>query len=173
MEATLYPSLDAYYQALAMTTLPSAADAAIGAGLVVLPIATWVGGIVAIFAAPWWAAEAAIKEDNFQTGFSQGYVMALLRWEWNQVRDRFARLYVLDIYQDNELNVTRVKAYNSGLVAGYKFGNSLTDQSKDLQLKYLRKLAGHPSAGNWTRQDQISFVISLAGRFRLLNFPKE
>ena len=81
MEATLYPSLDAYYQALAMTTLPSAADAAIGAGLVVLPIATWVGGIVAIFAAPWWAAEAAIKEDNFQTGFSQGYVMALLRWE--------------------------------------------------------------------------------------------
>jgi hypothetical protein len=170
--AALYDSLDAYYLALARTTLIGGADAAIAAGLVVLPIATWVGGIVAIFAAPWWAAEAAIKEENFQTGFSQGYVMALLRWEWSQVRDRFARLYVLNIYEDNELNVTWVQAYNTGLVSGYRFGKSLSDQSKNTYLKSLRKLAGHPSAGNWTRQDQISFVISLAGPFRLHNFPK-
>jgi hypothetical protein len=172
LEATLYGSLDAYYQALAMTTLPATADAMIGAGMVVLPIATWVGGIVAIFYAPWAAAEEAIKEENFQTGLSQGYVMGLLRWEWGQVRDRFARLYVLDVYQDNELNVTRVKAYNAGLVSGYATGNSLSDEAKHSQLKYFRNLAGHPSAGNWTRQDQISYVISLAGPVRLLNFPK-
>jgi hypothetical protein len=169
LEATLYGSLDAYYQALAMTTLPATADVMIGAGMVVLPIAVWVGGIVAIFYAPYAAAEEAIKEENFQTGTSQG---ALLSWEWGQVRDRFARLYVLDVYQDNELNVTRVKAYNAGLVSGYATGNSLSDEAKNSQLKYFRKLAGHPSAGNWTRQDQISFVISLAGQVRLLNFPK-
>ena len=173
MEATLYPSLDAYYLALARTTLMGGADAVAGAGLVVIPVAVWVGGIVAIFGAPYWAAEAAIKEENFQTGFSQGYVMGLLRWEWSQARDRFARLYILNYYDDNQLNATRVNAYNTGLVSGFKIGQSLTDESKDTQRKALRKLAGHPSAGNWTRQDQISFVIALAGPFRLVNFPKE
>jgi hypothetical protein len=112
-----------------------------------------------------------LRNDNFASGFSQGLIMGLLGWKWRQVVDLFGRLYVLHIYQRPELNEIRVLYYNIGLSMGYHHAATLLPPARAGYLKAVRKDSG-AKAGEWTRDDQVSYVIALAAAFRkrFMNF---
>jgi hypothetical protein len=161
--------LDAYYNSL--LTLYDAERGALmftdaaAAGFLLyggLPVVTMAGVFVAL-GSGYAAAREAVQNENDRIGFAEGFVMGLLGWSGSQVKYLFGRFGVLRIYQaDEELNSIRVKAYNAALAAGYTAAKALPKAAQKEYLSKLRKLAGHPSAGNWTRNDQISFVIDLA-----------
>jgi hypothetical protein len=131
-----------------------------------LPVIVMVGVFVALGAGYEQARELARAEES-ASGFSQGFVMGILGWEWRHVVDRFYRHGVIRINQsDEELNVIRVKSYDTGLKSGFLLGSFLPEEVQRAFVSGLRKLAGHPSAGQWTRNDQISLVISLATAYR-------
>ena len=150
-----------YYANLSAETLSLGGEAAaFGAGA--LPVVTMVGVYVALGAGYYQARELA-REENNKSGFSQGFVMGLLGWEWHQATNRFGRWGVLNINQfDEAINVIRVKAYNAGLKAGYLAAVALPPAAKKAYLSRIRKLAHGAQAGNWTRNDQVSYVIELA-----------
>jgi hypothetical protein len=113
--------------------------------------------------APYLQAREIVRKEETQSGFSQGFVMGILDWKWEHLSTLFYRHGVIRIYQaDEELNNIRVKNYDTGLFAGYVRGHGLSGDAKHAYVSGLRKLAGHPTSGSWTRNDQISFVISLA-----------
>jgi hypothetical protein len=100
-------------------------------------------------------------------GFAGGFVMGLLGWNWNNVKYYFGRHGVIKVYSSDEaLNVIRVNAYNKGLAGGWLFGSMFSPGAKKAILGKTRRLAGHPSAGHWTRNDKISFVMELATTVR-------
>ncbi len=111
-------------------------------------------------------ARELVREWASKSGVSQGFVMGILGWEWRHVMDRFYKRYV--IYTgafDEATDVIRVKAYNASLRSAFMLGTVLPDAENRVFVSGLRKIAGHPSSGAWTRNDQISFVISLAAAF--------
>jgi hypothetical protein len=112
-----------------------------------------------------------LKNDNFASGFSQGLIMGLLGWKWRQVVDLFSRRYVLHMYREQDLNEMRVAYYNLGLRLGYHHAATLTPEARAAYLKAARKDSG-ATAGDWDRNDQISYVIALAAAFRkrFMNF---
>jgi hypothetical protein len=145
----------------AMTAVDGA-EAAANAALVVLPIAAEIATFVALFGAPYWAAEAAYREENTAGGFSQGFVAGLLAWDWGQLVDRFGRRYLHINPSDEEMNRIRVVAYNLGLEAGYALADGLSDDAKKKYLSAIRKRAHEPMPEHWGRNEQISYVIALA-----------
>jgi hypothetical protein len=112
-----------------------------------------------------------LKNDNFASGFSQGLIMGLLGWKWRQAADLFGRQYVLHVYQRPELNELRTLHYNLGLSLGYHHAATLTPEARHAYLKTARKDSG-AKAGDWDRNDQVSYVIALAAAFRkkFMNF---
>lgn len=109
------------------------------------------------------AAREAVKDEHTMSGFYQGLVMGLLGWEWRHVVDRFHRHFIVRIYvTDEALNIIRVRAYNQGLFGGYAFGSAFPADLKKSFLSKIRKLVPNAHAGNWSRNDQISYVIELA-----------
>jgi hypothetical protein len=112
-----------------------------------------------------------LRNDNFASGFSQGLIVGLLGWKWRQAVDVFGRKFVLHVYQRQELNEIRVLYYNVGLSLGYHHAATLTPEARQAYLKTVRKDSG-AKAGDWDRNDQISYVIALAAAFRkeFMNF---
>ena len=145
---------------------------AIGAAAAgVIPVVAQVGVFVAL-GAPYLEARKIIEDENNQAGFSQGWVMGLLFWEWRHVIDRFAMVYLRMNRFDEQADVIRVKAYNLALHAGWLAGfyelsmNDKGENLKDVYLRELRRLAGGVSKGNWSRNEQISYVIALSSAAR-------
>ena len=137
---------------------------AVAAGYI--PVIAQVGVFVAL-GAPYLEARELAKEEESKSGFSQGFVMGILGWEGRHVSSLFYRHGVIRINQmDEEMNTIRVKNYNAALISGFLFGRALPEVLRKDFVRGLRKLAGHPSAGRWTRNNQISFVISLASTLR-------
>jgi hypothetical protein len=146
--------------------IAGAADLALTAGV---PIAVWVGVFVAL-GAPYAQARALVGNENFQSGFSQGFVTGLLNWEWQQVTSRFFKFSAGQMNGfDESLSYIGSNAYNNGLHAGYIHACSLNGDARKALLHRLRALAPGNSAGNWGRSDQISYVIALASGGRRTN----
>jgi hypothetical protein len=144
-----------------------AADLALTAGV---PIAVWVGVFVAL-GAPYAQARALVGNENFQSGFSQGFVTGLLKWEWQQVTSRFFRFSPGQMNGfDESLSYIAANAFNNGLHAGFIQACNLNGDVRKALLHRLRALAPGSSGGNWDRLDQISYVIALASGGRRTNF---
>jgi Domain of unknown function (DUF4157) len=141
-----------------------------GAGAIAaaaLPLVAMVGVFVAL-GSGYAAARKAVRDENTVSGFSEGFVMALLGWEWHHAVDRFGRPYLLRINKiDEATDVIRVNAYNRGLKAGYVTGAALPADAKKAYLREIRKFTGPRGSTIWSREEQISYVIQLAAVARL------
>jgi hypothetical protein len=138
---------------------------AIAAGAI--PIAAWVGAFVAL-GAPYAQARAIVKGENFQSGFSQGFVMALLKWEWRHAVARFGRFSPGQKNPfDESLSFEGANAYNTGLKAGFTHGLSLSKEYRKMVLTRIKNFSRGTKPGNWDRASQIAYVIELAAAARL------
>lgn len=161
----------AYYNELAATTIPFVADTAVIVGIAALPVVAMAGVFVAL-GSGYAAARAIVANENAASGFSQGFVMGLLQWEWRHAVDRF-RMPLLRINRfDGASDVIRVNAYHGGLKAGWAAGSALDATAKKAYLTKLRKLGAVQGPKAWSpdkdaaRNQQISYVIALAAAGR-------
>lgn len=139
-------------------------DAAVTLGV---PVAVWIG-VFAAMGAPYAEARAIVQNANFQSGFSQGFVMGLLKWEWHQAVSRFGRFGPgQKNYFDESLSFISANAFNNGLHAGFIHAALLSPDAKSTMLKRIKSVAHGAGAGRWTRNDQISYVIELATAARV------
>ncbi len=134
-----------------------------------VPIAVWVG-VFAAMGAPYLEARNFVKNENFQSGFPQGFVAGLLKWEWQQTVSRFFKFSPGQINPfDESLSYIAANAYNDGLRAGYVHASYLNEEGRKAILSRLRSLSPSTRAGNWDRLDQINYVIALASAGRRHN----
>jgi hypothetical protein len=149
--------------------LVGAADAAIIVGV---PVAAWVGVFVAL-GAPYLEARAIVRNENFMSGFSQGFVTGILKWRWQNTVALFFKFSPGPPNPfDESLGVIAAKAYNQGLHSGFVQGAGYDDETKKKILKSLKAMSPGTSAGNWDRLRQIAYVIELASAGRKNNFFK-
>jgi hypothetical protein len=137
-----------------------------------VPIVTAVGVWVALGSGYYQAREEAKKEEAM-SGFSQGFVMAILKWDWSHVTARFQRPYLSINKFDEQMNAIRVNSYHGGLMRGFLAGKVLPD---DVKIVSKLRSAGKISAPKeWSRDSdvgrnqQISYVIELAASARRNN----
>lgn len=142
----------------------------VGAGglflTLVVPLGVWVGGFVAL-GAGYAEARNLVRNENFESGFSQGFVTGLLKWEWHQAVSRFGKFSPGQKNPfDESLGYIAANAYNDGLRSGYTHAVFFDDATRKKLLSQLKSHAPHAAAGQWTRLDQISYVIDLASAGR-------
>ena len=150
-----------------------AASLIAGGGSLVLtlgvPIAAWVA-VWVVMGAPYVQAQTLVKNENFKSGFSHGYVIGLLMWEWSHAVSRFGKFSPQFNAADRSLGFVAANAYNGGLRTGYEHARwLLPDDLKKNVLGQLKSLSPNTRAGNWTRLDQIDYVIALASAGRKNN----
>jgi hypothetical protein len=166
--------LDAYYggiialynatQGGLMYTGAAAGSFALTAGL---PIVTAVGVWVALGSGYFQAREEAKRSETL-SGFSQGFVMAIIGWKWNNVVDRFRRPYLSINAFDQQMDVIRVNSYHAGLKTGYLAGLALAETARKEYSSKIRKAGGIKGPKDWSRDSdiarnqQISYVIDMA-----------
>jgi hypothetical protein len=150
-------------QLRASSLLIGGANLALTAGV---PLAVWVG-VFAAMGAPYAEARALVRNENFQSGFSQGFVTGLLKWEWQQTTSRFFKFSPGQINPyDASLSYIGANAHNEGLRAGYVHASRLDEVARKAILNRLKSLSPGTKAGRWDRLDQISYVIDLASAGR-------
>ena len=142
-----------------------------------VPIVTAVGVWVALGSGYYQARQEA-KREEAMSGFSQGFVMAVLKWQWSHVVARFQRQYLSINKFDEQMNSIRVNSYHGGLMRGFLAGRVLPDDVKKEIVKKLREAGNVSAPKDWSRNSdiarnqQISYVIELAGagrRHRLID----
>lgn len=142
-----------------------------------LPVVTAVGVWVALGSGYYQAREEA-KNENTLSGFSQGFVMAILKWKWSHVVSRFQRPYISINKFDEKMNAIRVESYHKGLKAGYLAGMVLPDEAKKAYVKKIRAAGNVHAPKEWSRDgdvarnQQISYVIELAATARKMQIIK-
>ena len=136
-----------------------------------VPLAVWVG-VFAALGAPYAQAKAIVQNANFQTGFSQGFVTGLLKWDWrNHVVPRFFKFGPSHSNPfDESLPYVAANAHNEGLHAGYMHGFIFDDATKKELLDLLKSLSPHTRQGRWNQLDQRNYVVELAIAGRTRNF---
>ena len=146
----------------------------IGGGAIVagaLPVILQVGVFVAL-GAPYYQARKLAKEQNTQSGFSHGFVMGVLNWEWPHAASRFSRKYLRINEFDPEMDRIRVVDYNAGLKSGFAAGAALPEDARRQYRIKFRKAAGRADSGPWSanadaaRLQQVDYVIALAAAAR-------
>ena len=166
--------LDAYYtniialyeatQGGLMYTGAATGSLALTAGL---PIVTMVGVWVALGSGYYQARQEA-KNENTRSGFSQGFVMAILGWKWSHVVTRFRRPYLRINKFDEEMDSIRVNSYHKGLKAGFLAGTALSADAKKEYSRKIRRSGNVHAPKEWSeneddaRNQQISYVIDMA-----------
>ena len=148
---------------VALTGLGAGAGA-IAAGAV--PVLAMVGVFVAL-GAGYAEARAAAKNEGTASGFSQGFVMGTLGWEWHQAVDRFGKFSANQTPMDEAVGFIAANAYNWGLRKGHQAGAALSLEEKRSYLHALRRWSGSRAPRRWTRLEQIDYVIDLAAALRL------
>jgi hypothetical protein len=153
-----------------------ATGAAGAAAAGVLPVITAVGVWVALGSGYYQARQEAKREETM-SGFSQGFVMAIIGWKWDHVVSRFRRPYLRINKFDEQMDSIRVNAYHEGLKKGFLAGLALPADAKKEYSRKIRR-AGHVHGPKeWSRNDdearlqQISYVIEMAGaalRYQIL-----
>ncbi len=132
---------------------------AIAAGAI--PVAGMYGVWMAL-GSGYLGARNNVKRTKFASGYSRGFVMGLLKWDWHHVSDRFGVQRVMHTnHFDESLDGLGAEAYVRALFFGFKVAQGLSDDYKASYLRGLRAVS-NPEKGNWTRNDQISYVISLS-----------
>lgn len=81
-----------------------------------IPVLAW-GGMWAALGSGYLGARTAVDKENSARGYSQGFVMGLLDWEWHHARERFG---VHGIMRSNQFDATldEVKAKGRKSEAG-------------------------------------------------------
>ena len=134
-----------------------------------VPIAAWVG-VFAAMGAPYSEAKAIVTHENFQSGFSQGFVCGILKWEWGHAVSRFGKFGPGQLNPfDESLSYIAANSYNDGLRAGFTHASLLKEDVRKALLSRLKSLSPHTSRGNWDRRDQVAYVIELAAAGRRHN----
>ena len=140
-----------------------------GSGSLVLtlgvPIGAWVG-VWAALGAPYAQARKLVRDENFQSGFSQGYVIGLLKWDWSHAVSRFGQFAPQFNAADHSLGFVAANAHNGGLRTGFEHARLFDDNKKENVLRQLKSLSPRTRAGMWSRRDQIDYVIELAAAGR-------
>jgi hypothetical protein len=135
-----------------------------------VPIAAWVG-MFAAMGAPYAQARGLVRRENFKSGFSQGFVMALLKWEWHHAVARFGRFSPGQPNPfDESLSYERANSYNAGLKAGFTHAHLFNEDARKATLAGIKKLAHNSAPSVWNRNTQISYVIELAAAAIKNNF---
>jgi hypothetical protein len=169
LNADLVAAVNAEKVAAAMSQLRSASLLAASADLAVtagIPVAAWVGVFVAL-GAPYMQARAIVTEENFKSGFSQGYVTRALKWTWSQTTQLFFKFAPGAINPfDESLSYFGANAYNDGLKAGFASASLLPDALLGAFLRRLRGSSPSTRAHSWDRLDRLSYVIELASAGR-------
>jgi len=144
--------------------LVGAAELALTLGV---PIAVWIG-VFAAMGAPYLEARNLVRNENFQSGFSQGFVTGLLKWEWRQhTVPRFFKFGPDQINPfDESLSYIAANARNEGLRAGYVHACGLNEVDRKAILNRLKSLSPSTKAGRWDELDQRNYVIELASAGR-------
>jgi len=136
----------------------------------IVPLAVWVG-VFAAMGAPYAQARALVRNENFQSGFSRGFIMGLLKWDWQHAVQRFFRFGAGQINPfDESLSYIAANAYNDGLRSGFTHARVLDDAVKKELLNRFKSLSPGTAGGRWSRLDQISYVIELAAAGRRNDF---
>ncbi len=164
---TYYSGLIAIYEAQTggLVAGAGAGSLALTAGV---PVITAVGVWVALGSGYYQAREEA-KNENAMAGFSQGFVMAILKWKWYMVAARFQRPYLRINKFDEAMDSIRVTSYHNGLKSGFLAGTVLSDEAKKEYVKKIRNAGNVHAPKQWSgdedtaRNQQISYVIELAG----------
>lgn len=144
--------------------IATGAAGAVAAGAI--PVITMVGVWVALGSGYYQAREEA-KVTETASGFSQGFVMALLTWPWSSAASLFGRHYLNINQADNQMNVIRVESYNKGLRTGFLAGVVLPPEAKKEYLRRIHQYVGYGPA-HWAsnpdlaRNQKVSVVINLA-----------
>jgi hypothetical protein len=146
-------------EATAATGIAGGGAGALAAGA--LPVIAMAGVFVAL-GAGYAEARNAVRNESTAAGFSQGFVMSLLGWEWHQAVDRFAVWSAQPTPWDEALGYIKANAYNGGLKAGFEAGARLPPDARKAYLREIRRLAGPRGTTRWSRLDQIDYVIALA-----------
>lgn len=137
-----------------------------------LPLQIWIQVFVTL-GAPYREAQILVRNENFVSGFTQGFVTGLLKWSWAQTRSRFVR-FSPDFNTSGavDLGFISANARNEGVRNGHLHASLLSDATKKKILSHLRSLSPTTHAGNWDRNAQISYVIELAAAGRRTNLFK-
>ncbi len=136
-----------------------------------VPVLTAVGVWVALGSGYYQARQEAKKEETM-SGFSQGFVMAILGWKWDHVVSRFRRPYLRINHFDEAMDSIRVNSYHEGLKMGYLAGLVLPDEGKKAYAGKIRQAGGIRGPKEWSRNSdiarnqQISYVIEMAAAAR-------
>jgi hypothetical protein len=155
-------------------------DAAFGAAAleIGLPVVVMVGVWVALGSGYYQARQEA-KSENAASGFAQGFVTAILDWNWDQVRVRFRRPLLNINHFDEEMNVIRVRSYHEALVKGYLAGRALPPAGRKAYSAKIRTVGNVHGPHGWSededtaRNQQISYVIEMASAARRFNIIKQ
>ncbi len=164
-----YSNIIALYEATQSGALmyggAAAGSFALTAGV---PIITAVGVWVALGSGYYEARQKAKKNETL-SGFSQGFVMAIIGWKWDHVVSRFRRNYLRINHFDEAMDVIRVNSYHEGLKTGYLAGMALSDANKKEYRRKIRQAGNIKGPKEWSangdvaRNQQISYVIEMAG----------
>ncbi len=133
-----------------------------------VPIITAVGVWVALGSGYYEARQKAKKEETM-SGFSQGFVMAIIGWKWHHVIERFRRPYLRINHFDETMDSIRVNSYHEGLKTGYLAGMALSSDAKKEYSRKIRKAGNIHGPKEWSKEEyaarnqQISYVIEMAG----------
>jgi hypothetical protein len=129
-------------------------------------------GVWAALGSGYLEAREQAKSEHSASGFSHGFVAAVLGWAWRHAVSRFGRRYLRMNRFDGEHDQIRVLSYNGGLKSGFLAGSALPDEAKKAYRLWLRKLAGRTDAGPWSgdadaaRREQVAYVTALAAAAR-------
>jgi hypothetical protein len=141
-----------------------------------VPIITAVGVWVALGSGYYQARQKA-KNEETMSGFSQGFVTAIIGWKWEHVVTRFQRSYLRINHFDEEMNSIRVNSYHEGLKTGYLAGMALHPDNRKEFSRAIRKAGSIKGPKEWSRDSdvarnqQVSYVIEMAGaalRYRII-----
>lgn len=166
-----YGNIIALYEATQgglMYTGAAAGSFALTAGL---PIVTAVGVWVALGSGYYQAREEAKSEEKM-SGFSQGFVMAIIGWRWRHVVERFRRPHLRINVVDEQMNSIRVNSYHEGLKSGFLAGLVLPADVKKRYSQKIRQMGKIHGPKEWSRNDdvarnqQVSYVIDMAAAAR-------
>lgn len=127
-------------------------------------------GVWVALGAGYYEARQRVRKQGYMRGFSQGFTMGVLNWQWPAASARFGMRRV--IYTNNfDPGIDRIEAvaFNEGLVSGFSLGSSGPEENKKKYRIALRKLAKRTDTAPWSRDEdlaraqQVDYVVALAG----------
>jgi hypothetical protein len=148
----------------------TAATVGFGAGL--MAIAMTEIGVWLSLGSGYYSAREGHKNENYASGFAQGFVAGVLGWSGKQTADHLAPNKVINKNKfDGRMNVIEVEALNNGLRDGYALAGGIQSPSdkKAFRLE-IKAVANAHMPRHWNgdenRNARANYVIELAAALR-------